>query len=273
MISLLLACQPQTEVTIDLAPVAPALSVSLDTPDWPDPDAPLTVQTVAFPPDFGVRKVYLDAGHGSGRNTGNTSSYCESEADVMVALSGPLAAALEATGHFSVRESRKPGESVSYRSRLSTATEWGAEVFISLHSDSRGALIPWQPTPDQSCYQSTDTPGFSVLWSDEGALSNDRQALARALATAMTATGFLPYDGGEYIGLYGPDTVGGVFVDRHEPRKRIMFLRRPTMPSVIIETHHAMDPTSAKRFAEPETLAAFHAAVISGLAGFLSPAP
>ena len=273
MISLLLACQSPTEIDVDLSPVSAALEVSLTSPQWPDPDARLTATPVDFPVDFGIRKVYLDAGHGSGRNTGNTSAYCESEADVMVALAGPLAEALEATGHFTVRQSRQPGESVSYRSRLRDATAWGAEVFVSLHSDSRGALTPWHPAAGQSCYQSTDTPGFSVLWSDEGALSDQRQALARALSAAMAAAGFHPYDGGEYVGLYGPDDVPGVFVDRHEPRKRIMFLRRPTMPSVILETHHAMDPASATRFREPMVIAAFHGAVIEGLAAFFATGP
>ncbi len=268
LISLLIACQSPTEVDVDLSPVSAALEVSLDRPPWPDPDARMTAASVDFPADFGIRKVYLDAGHGAGRNTGNTSAYCESEADVMVALAGPLAEALEATGHFTVRQSRQPGESVSYRSRLRDATAWGAEVFVSLHSDSRGDLTPWQPAAGQSCYRSADTPGFSVLWSDEGTLRDQRQALARALSAAMAAAGFPPYDGGEYVGLYGPDDVPGVFVDRHEPRKRIMFLRRPTMPSVILETHHAMDPASAARFREPAVVTAFHAAVIEGLAVF-----
>ncbi len=269
---LLLSCQPDTPPAVDLAAVAPELSVSLDYPRWPEPGSRLTPPAVTFPPDFGVRRVFLDPGHGVGRNSGNTSAYCESEADVMLALAGPLAAALEATEHFTVRQSRRPGQEVEYRDRMQAAADDGAEVFISLHSDSRGELYPWEPEPGKVCYRSFDTPGFSVLWSDEGPLADSRQALARQLSMALTAAGFQPYDGGQYGG-YDPDAVPGVFVDRHRPRRRIMLLRRPTMPSVIIETHHAMDPASAARFRESEVQAALHAAVIAGLVAFFSQPP
>jgi N-acetylmuramoyl-L-alanine amidase len=53
-------------------------------------------------------------------------------------------------------------------------------------------------------------------------------------------------------------------------------LRRPRVPSVIIETHHALDFEEAERWKEPRTLEAFAAAVaqglVDGLAGPASPA-
>ena len=100
---------------------------------------------------------------------------------------------------------------------------------------------------------------MSVLWSDEGeaALVARRHALARAIATRAAQAGFPPYAGLDYVGLYDPDAVPGVFVDRHEDRKRIMLLRRPTVPSVIVETHEAWDVAEATRWEQPDTLAAF----------------
>ncbi len=267
MLSLLLACaSPPEPAATERPALEPTPAVSAPLPGWPDYAARLDALPVEFPEGFGVRRIFLDAGHGAPGNPGNTSAWCETESDVMFALSGPLGEALEATGHFEVLRSRQPGELVSYGDRLRAASAWGAEIFISLHSDARGRLIPWEPTPGQVCYHNPDAPGFSVLWSDEGGLAESRLALARALAASMSLGGFRPYDGGDYIGLYAPDErVAGVFVDRHEPRRRIRFLRRPTMPSVIIETHHALDPQAAVRFREPETARALHAAVIVGL--------
>ena len=275
VLSLLLACAPASQPEeVDLAVVNADLPVSLHHPRWPDPDARLTPPPLDFPAEFGVRRVFLDAGHGAARNTGNTSAFCEQEQDVMAALSSSLAAAMEATGHFAVRQSRLADEQVPYRDRLRAAQDWGAEAFISLHSDSRGALTPWEPEPGLRCYRSADTAGFSVLWSDEGSLADARLDLARALAASMAQAGFAPYDGGEYAGLYAPDTdTAGVFVDRHAPRRRIMFLRRPVMPSVIIETHHALDPAAAERFRMPDAQAAIHAAVIAGLVEWFQRTP
>lgn len=57
----------------------------------------------------------------------------------------------------------------------------------------------------------------------------------------------------------------GVFVERHKPNKRIMMLRRPGVPSVIIETHHAWDTREAARWEEPRTRQVFATAVHAAL--------
>ncbi|MEL6343718.1 MAG: N-acetylmuramoyl-L-alanine amidase [Myxococcota bacterium] len=241
---------------------------------WPHPDARLASIHATFPDEFGVRRVFVDAGHGARGNPGNNSSLCDSEQDVMLMLSQSLAQALDATGHFDVRISRSGDARVPYRRRLNDAAEWGAEVFLSLHSDARGSYRMWSPSPGRWCPRSDDAPGFSVLWSDEGdaVMAGQRQALAGAVATMMRRAGFLPYDGADYVGLYGGDPAQpGAFVDRHQPRSRIMFLRRPRMPSIIIETHHALDPQAARRWREAETQSAFHAAVIAALVEWFSP--
>ena len=88
----------------------------------------------------------------------------------------------------------------------------------------------------------------------------------------MEEAGFLAYDGGEYTGLYAPDAVQrGVFVDRHEPDKRIFVLRRPTMPAILVETHHALDPREVTRWEEPATLDAFATALAAALLDALEP--
>lgn len=227
-----------------------------------------------FPPRFGKKRIYLDPGHGVGENRGNCSVTCEDEQDFTMRVAQDLAARLEATGHFVVRLSRKPAEEVSYKERLRAAEAWRADAFVSLHSDARGMATAWRESNGRWCYRNDATPGFSVLWSDEGpqALCERRRALAAAVARRMEVAGFLPYDGVDYPGLYDGDPEhAGVFVDRHEPRKRIFFLRKPKLPSIIIETHHALDFEEAARWHEPRTLEVFGATVAAGLVDFLAP--
>ncbi len=210
--------------------------------------------------------VYLDAGHGAVDNPGNTSSFCVREQDFTIALSDDVAAVLEETGRFWVVRSRVGDQLVAYTSRVEEARRLGADVFVSLHSDVRGKTQRWSPQPSVECLRSEDAPGFSVLYSDEGPseVASARHLLAERVAAAMLEASFLPYGGAEYTGLYeaaGP----GVFVDRHEDKKRIMVLRRPTMPSVIVETHNALDPREAEAWEDPTVRRAFALALAKGI--------
>lgn len=235
---------------------------------WPGPAAALSASPAVFPPGFGVRRIYVDAGHGAASNRGNTSSFCVDEQDFTLGAARALAERLEATRHFEVKVSRNGDRPVDYKDRASEAAAWRAEVFMSLHSDVRGQATRWSPRPGESCPLSLEAPGFSVLWSDEGeaGLVSRRHGLARATAARMREAGFLPYDGVDYTGLYEADPAEpGVFVDRHAPEQRIFVLRRPLMPSILIETHHALDPREATRWTEPHTLDAFAAAVAAAL--------
>jgi N-acetylmuramoyl-L-alanine amidase len=235
---------------------------------WPGPAAVLSPPPFAAPEGFGVRRVYIDAGHGARDNRGAVSSYCVDEQDFTLAAALAVAARLEATGHFEARLSRDGSRLVEYRDRIAEAAAWGAEAFVSIHSDVRGRFEMWSPSPGLSCRRSLAAPGFSVLWSDEGdaALAERRVDLARRAARRMRETGFPPYTGAEYTGLYEADAAEpGVFVDRHAPDQRIFILRRTTMPAILIETHHALDPREAARWNEPGTLDAFSAALAAAL--------
>ncbi|WP_343073527.1 N-acetylmuramoyl-L-alanine amidase family protein [Pyxidicoccus fallax] len=250
--------------------------VTMTPPAWPAPGAPLSVAQVRFPKGFGTRRIYLDAGHGAQGNTGNRSVTCEDEEAFTLRVAEDLARRLEATGHFQVRLSRKSGERVPYPSRLNAARKWNAHALLSLHSDARGMASPWEPSPGQQCYRQDASPGFSVLWSEEAdaPLRTRRAELARAIARHLGRAGFRHYDGVDYEGLYATDSAQpGVFVSRvSEPtHRRIFVLRRPTLPSVIIETHHALDFEEAARWREERTLEAFAAAVAQGLVDALAP--
>ncbi len=258
------------------SPARSTLASALDPRRWPGAAAPLTPPAPSFPLGSGVVRVMIDPGHGAAGNRGNTSSFCVDEQDTMMDLAEGLADRLEATGHVETRLSRDPGEVVEYAERLEAAEAWDADVFVSLHSDVRGRLERWAPEPGLDCPVARDHPGFAVLYSDEGSptLTGQRLALGRAVARRMTEAGFLPYGGAAYVGLYAPDDdTGGVFVDRHEPRQRIFVLRRPAMPSILVETHNAVDPEEATRWRDPATLDAFAAAVAAALGDALAVTP
>jgi N-acetylmuramoyl-L-alanine amidase len=234
---------------------------------WPGEHVPLSLPVANF--GANLVRVMIDPGHGALNNTGNTSSVCVAEQDAMQDLAEAVADRLEATGHVAVRITRVPGELVEYASRLDDAAAWGADAFVSLHSDVRGHLERWAPSPGLDCPVAEDAPGFAVLYSDEGtpAVVGRRLALGRSAARRMTEAGFLAYDGAAYAGLYASDEgEGGVFVDRHAPEQRIFVLRRAAMPSILIETHNAVDPREAARWTEPETVDAFAAALAAALA-------
>jgi N-acetylmuramoyl-L-alanine amidase len=237
-------------------------------PQWPGAEASLKLLTASFPAGSGVVRVMIDPGHGAPGNRGNTSSFCVDEQDAMLALAEGLADRLAATGHVEARLARSPGAAVEYGERLEAAQAWDADAFVSLHSDVRGRLGRWAPAPGLDCPVALDAPGFTVLYSDEGdpALAARRLALGRAVAHRMAEAGFLPYGGAAYAGLYAPEAdAPGVFVDRHAEGQRIFVLRRASMPSILVETHNAVDPQEAARWRDPETLDAFAAAVAAAL--------
>jgi N-acetylmuramoyl-L-alanine amidase len=255
----------------------PGVSASaLDLRLWPSEDAALTPPAATFREASGILRVMIDPGHGAANNHGNTSSFCVEEQDAMLDVAEALADRLEETGHVAVRLARDPGRTVEYPARLEEAAGWGADAFVSLHSDVRGKVERWSPALGRDCPFAIDAPGFAVLYSDEGdpGLAAKRAALARAVARRMGEAGFLPYGGAAYIGIYAPDEQApGTFVDRHAAEQRIFVLRRAAMPSILIETHNALDPREAARWTDPETLDAFAAAVAAALGDVATEGP
>lgn len=263
MLFLLFACH---------APVAPSARATPEGPEttWPAPDA-LTAAAPVFPADFGVRRITIDPGHGAPGNPGNDSAFCASEQDEMLRVAEHLAESMVATGHFEVQLARAGATQPDYWTRVNGAAAWGAEVYVSLHSDARGLGLEWEPTEGTTCTYNEGYGGYSVLWGDEGdaELVAKRHALARALGTELAAAGFGAFSDGYGFDYGADDTVPGVYVDRHTPKQRILVLRRPTMPSVIVETHQAWDVDEATRWGEESTLDAFDAAVARGLVAAL----
>ncbi len=241
---------------------------------WPLPDAGVTAPGLPAAPTAKL-KVVVDAGHGAKGNTGNSGVHCQWEADFTLHAARQLAKALEATGRFEVRLSRD-GDAPSYDARLEQAAAWKADAVVSLHSDARGEAYGWKVAADGGvCFRNDDEPGYSVLWSEDGAKDAvaARERLGRALSRRLAQAGFLAYHGYNYGGLYRADAVAGGWVDLRPRKKSVYFLRAAKVPTVIVETHHALDAREVARWEEPATAEAFAAAVAAGVLDAAQPLP
>jgi N-acetylmuramoyl-L-alanine amidase len=220
-------------------------------------------------------KVVVDPGHGVVGNGGNHGLDCQSEAEFTLKVGRKLAESLSATGRFEVLLSRDQNLP-SYDERIAAAVKWKADVIVSLHSDARGEAAVLRTLPDGGvCARNDAEPGTAVLYSDEGPppLVDARARLCRAFGRTLKGHGFPTYSGVNYGGLYTVDAQeSGCWRDVHVRGKRIYFLRQTPMPTVIIETHHALDRAEVDRWSQSATLEAFGAAVVAGLDAWRSAA-
>lgn len=240
---------------------------ALQPREWPDR---VHFSILESPPPGPRLRVVIDPGHGARGNTGNRSAFCRDEQDFTVDLARDVKRELEATGRFEIRLSREARETVEYKSRLDAAASWGARAFVSLHSDVRGHAETWRPREGLECPRHRGGTGFAVLFSDEVAAGlTEREHLASGIAREVSRAGFVPFEGVEYSADYAPRPTAGVFVDRHAPDARIFVLRSSSMPSVIIETHNALDDREALVWEDPEARRAFARGLARALAGAL----
>lgn len=235
---------------------------------WPANDAALTHLTLPLQPTNKVR-VFIDAGHGAPGNVGALGCHCQEERLHTLTAAEQLGAALLATGRFEVLQSRLTADGRRYAERLASAKAWKADVIISLHSDVRGEAWPLAQSDGGRCWQNPDAPGFAVLWSDEGTAFPARERLGRAVGARLREAGFLAYAGDDYGALYRRDDVEpSGWVDVRPVKKRVYFLRGSTIPTVIVETHHALDAQEVARWDQPSTHAAFAAAIGAAVLDF-----
>lgn len=232
---------------------------------WPAPGSPLTELElpVAAPKEKKVR-VVIDAGHGAPGNEGNHGCFCQLEQDHTLAVADALASLMEATGRFEVLRTRIGDAKPRYQSRIAAAEAFKAEVIISLHSDARGEATATEQPDGGACWQNAGAPGFSVLWNEEGPALAGRERLGRAVGARLREAGFLAYDGYDYSALYRQDDVEpSGWIDQRPMKQRVYFLRASRTPTVIIETHHALDVEEVARWKEVRTLLAFSRAVMA----------
>jgi len=249
--------------------LSPTPDLPRPPPAWPDPGARLQPPPLPDWRNCKTRRVYIDAGHGAPGNAGAIGAYCEDEQVHTLRVSEHLAAMLRETGCFEVKVSRSGDQIIPYQPRVAEAEAWPADVFLSIHGDARDGEEWWTPGIEGKLCPFRDAgPGFSVLWSDRGTKPQNqrRLTLARDIARQMERLGLPAYSGEDYAGYYEQDDAQyGVWVDRHRPGRRIYVLFVPSMPSVIIETHHTRHREEALRWLEPATVEAFGVAVMGAL--------
>lgn len=238
-----------------------SLFLSLLLTAWPADDATVRVLPLPSRPTRKVR-VFVDAGHGAPGNEGNHGCHCQAEQEHTLQVAQHLAFVLADTGRFEVKLSRRPGETSRYQPRIAAAEAFRADVIISLHSDARGEAFGSPQDDGGVCWRNSDGPGFAVLWNDEGPAFAGREKLGRAVGSRMQEAGFLAYSGIDYGDLYRQDEVErSGWIDTRPMKQRVYFLRGSRIPTVIIETHHALDVREVARWDELATVDAFAFAV------------
>lgn len=242
---------------------------------WPDASASLTVLPAPPVPARPLR-IYVDAGHGAPGNEGNHGCFCQREQDHTAQVAMHLAYVLARLGPFEVKLSRQEATGRRYPARIAEAEGWKADAIVSLHSDARGWATPWGEGEGQVCWRNDTAPGFAVLWSDDAPdeVVAKRASLGRAVGRRLTEAGFLAYSGEDYGSLYrqDPESPSG-WIDLRPRKKSVYFLRASTIPTVIVETHHALDPREVQRWEELSTVDAFALAVANALVDALAPQP
>ncbi len=237
-----------------------SLLVALVPAAWPAPDATLHAPQLPSTPAHKIR-VFVDAGHGAPDNEGNHGCSCQAEQDHTLRVAQHLAFVLAATGRFEVKLSRTT-DFPRYQARIAAAEAWRADVIISLHSDARGEAHGFPGADGGTCWRNPDAPGIAVLWNDEGPAFSAREKLGRAVGTRLREAGFPAYSGIDYGDLYRHDDhEPSGWIDTRPMKKRVYFLRASAIPTVIIETHHALDVLEVARWEELATVDAFAFAV------------
>lgn len=212
-------------------------------------------------------KVFVVAGHGNGPREGNIGVLGQKEAAVALDISLRLEAALTESG-MAVTLGRKKEERPSYDLRLERLAASQAPIMLEIHTDSRPEhTYSWTNAEGVEVLRNDKQPGFSVLFNEGSDLGPERRRLARAMATSLTEAGLKPYTQG-YGEFYDADTVPGVYIDR----RGLKMLRAPEVPSVIIETHHALDPVEAAAWTKQATHDRFAEGVRGGLDRWFTPA-
>ncbi len=237
---------------------------------WPAAGSEVHAVVPQLRPRAKPLRVVVDAGHGAPGNEGNHGCFCQLEMDHTLTIAQHLGFVLSALGGFEVMFTRVGAEQPTYQARIAAAEAWRPDVVISLHSDARGETTGWMPFHDERvCFRNPNEPGFAVLWSDVAeapAVVARRAALGRAVGARLRDAGFRAYTGENYGGLYKQDVVEpSGWIDVRPPKTSVYFLRASTVPTVIIETHHALDPVEVARWDELKTADAFALSVAHAL--------
>ena len=150
-------------------------------------------------------KIFLDPGHGgSDRYNRGPTGYIEADGMLDVALK--LRDELLSTGAFEVKLSREKDATVGVRERGNMAAEWGADMFISEHSNATG----W---PINDSARGVDVFYSVKIPSDKSLAEKFSRAIASAMGTLNRGAKTwesTKYPGNDYLGVIDASVKGGV---------------------------------------------------------------
>ena len=182
-------------------------------------------------------KIYIDQGHNPVNPNAGSEGNGLREQDIVYTIGQELARLLRANGNFDVRLSRPtPGtqlgtsNATSLAARVNDANSWGADYFISLHTNASG-----DPTP---------TGSEALVFSQPSA--------AASLGTDIL--GWL----NRLTGLRNRGVV---------TRPGLYVLRKTRMPAVLVELGFITNPNDARLMSNDPEL--FAEAVYNGILEYL----
>lgn len=160
-------------------------------------------------------KIYIDQGHNPQNPNAGAEGNGLREQDVVYTIGQELAQRLRADGNYDVRLSRPTpttqlgsSTSTSLSARVREANEWGADYFISLHTNA--STVPSASGTETLAF-STETPGYR---------------LAEAIQRNVVDVTGLPNRGVKL-------------------RPGLYVLRRTAMPAVLVELGFISNPGDA----------------------------
>lgn len=151
-------------------------------------------------------KIFIDPGHG-GTDRSNKGRTGYVEADGMLDLCLKLKDELLKTGKFDVKMSRTTDATVAVRERGNMAARWGANMFISNHSNAIGGSTPNSTARGVDVYYSVDIPSDITL--AKKFVSEISKAMGTRARSALTRES-TTYPGEDYYGVIDAAQDGGV---------------------------------------------------------------
>lgn len=183
-------------------------------------------------------KIYIDQGHNPANPNAGAEGNGLREQDIVYTIGQELAALLRENGNFEVRLSRPTpttqigtSNSTSLRLRVAEANEWGADYFISLHTNA----------------------------SDNAAATGSEAFAFSRPSRAFTLAGDI---------LEGLNRTTGLRNRGAQVRTNLYVLRKTTMPAVLVELGFITNPGDALLMSTQPQL--FAEGIYQGILSFLS---
>jgi len=225
--------------------------------DLPEAGKPVGLPPVEGPDDPSRPLVVIDAGHG-GHDPG-ASSDAVREKNLTLALARALHDRLLSDGGIRVALTRSDDRFLVLEERAEIARQLGADLFLSIHADSAGAMAG---VSGASVY-TLSTTASSEAAARFAARENSADVVnGVALANQDAGVNAILVELSQRRTQQESDEIAGLILREGEgvltfhPQARrsasLVVLRAPDVPSVLFEAGFVSNPTDAGRLSSPE---------------------